>query len=398
MGEYLHESNKGKDFVDWRSPDKRMDAFLLWLDWRLKYYDLDHYGPNNAYRDADGDMSPTGNPMTKEQSMWFSLLFGMTYQSEMAWNIYWQFPNIDKIDLKEMQEWNLDTFKHQRYSRDTKYNKGHITNQTKSIIDEIESKGSLTNYFYSVIDNDQAKSFDRVYETIMEKFFKYGRMTSWLACQTMYETANVPIEPKDMLATDASNWSVRSGIMYLYNKNEWIEAKTKKKLTKDQMAFIAEKELEIYSIAKEYLNGKYPIFSPYLLESQLCQFKKLMLGGSTAHDYPGHSTQDHKSYVKRFSEKFPTNFAAFHKFSEENHHPILRDWAHDPKVLGDFTAQTGQLLNMHDDYDFLPNVYNDLGLKKTSFNDFTDKQIKGIIKNYKGNLYGETNSLHKFFN
>lgn len=393
---YLHPDNRDKPYVDWRSPDKRMDAFLLWLDWRLKYYDLDHYGPNNAYRDATGHMSPTGKPMTKEQSMWFSMLFGMTYQSEMAWNIYWQFPDIDKIDLKEMQEWNLETFKHQRYSRDAKYNKGHVTNQTKSIIDEIESKGSLTNYFYDLIDDDEQKSFDRVYDTIIDKFFKYGRMTSWLACQTMYETANVPIEPRTMLATDPSNWSVRSGIMYLYNKDECIEAKTKKKLTKEQMAFVGEKEIELYSVAKEYLNEKYHIFSPFLLESQLCQFKKLMLGGSTAHDYPGHSTQDHKSYVKMFSETFNTNFDAFYKFSKENHHPILEDWERDPKVLGDFAAQTGQLLNMHDDYDFLPDVYKELGLQKTSFDNFTDKQIKVIIQNYKENLYEEKVGLDAF--
>ena len=84
---YLHPDNADKPFVNWRNPEVRLDGFLRWLKWRMRWCDLDHYACNNAYRDADGVMSPTGTPMTTEQTYWFSLIFGMTYQSEMAWVI-----------------------------------------------------------------------------------------------------------------------------------------------------------------------------------------------------------------------------------------------------------------------------------------------------------------------
>ena len=386
MQKYKHKENKDIEFCDWRDREKRLDAFLIWLDWRLKWYDLDHYGPNNAYRDAEGEHSPTGKKMTREQSLWFSLLFGMTYQSEMAWNIYWKFPNLDKINLKEMQEWNLDTFKNQKYSRDTKYNKGHVTNQTESILKNIESKGSLEKYFDEFVDEDEDASFTRIYDNLTENLYKYGRMTSWLACQTMFETADLPIKPKTQLATDPSYWSVRSGLMFLYGKDNLIEAKTKKKLSKDDMSFIAEKEIEIFSISKEYLNDKYKIFSQYLLESHLCQFKKLMLGGSTAHDYPGHSTLDHWGYVNKFDDTFETRFDSFKEFSKKNHHPILQG-QEDRTVLGDLCAQSGQLINMHTDYEYLPNMYKEFGLQKNSLNDFTNAEIKSIIRKYSDDLY-----------
>ena len=156
-------------------------------------------------------MSPTGKPMTNEQKYWFSLIFGMTYQSEMAWVIYWHFPNFWEIDFQELEEWNRSTIDIQKYAKDTKYNKGRIVEQVKSLREIIKPSGTIEAHFNNLLTNDLHTSFENVFDSCM-KFHKYGRMCSWITCQTLFETAGLQIKPKNVLATDPSCWSVRSGL------------------------------------------------------------------------------------------------------------------------------------------------------------------------------------------
>ena len=297
---YLHPQNRDIPFVDWRSPEKRKQGFLLWLDWRLTYNDLDHYMPANIYRDATGDKSPTGKPMTEEQTLWYCLIFGCTYQTEMAWAIYWNFPDFWKIDIDEMQKWNVETLDKQRYARDTKYNKGRIAEQVASMQKIIGPFGSIRKWIDAALVDDENQSFINMFIEA-SKIYKYGRMTTWLFLQALYETANISVKPDTMLATDSSNWSVRSGLLYLYNRDDIIEAKTKKKISKDDMKFVGSVEQDLYAESREYISEhNRGVFSNFLLESHLCQYKKLMLGG----DYGGHSSGDHYSRGSWLAEQW----------------------------------------------------------------------------------------------
>lgn len=385
--QYLHPTNKDKEFVDWRDPSRRMEGFLRWLKWRMRHSDLDHYACNNAYRDATGAMSPTGKPMTAEQRHWFSLIFGMTYQSEMAWVIYSQFPNFWDIDFKELEKWNLDNMARQKYARDTKYNKGRIVEQVKSLRQTIEPKGSIVKFFADLVDENQHASYERVFNAC-NTFHKYGRMTSWITCQVLFETADLPIKPDTVLATDPSSWSVRSGLMYLYNRDDKIEAvDAEVKMTEEDLRWIEKTEKELYDLSLDFIDeGDRAIFSNYLLESHLCQYKKLMLGG----DYAGHSSGDHVSRASWLAERWPEiNFDAFFKNATQKHCPLVRS-KRESKPLRLLCSKTGQLINMHNDFDDLPNIYDEIGLTPEMFltNDHDALVIK-LIDEYAGKLNNE---------
>lgn len=346
---------------DWRLPENRMEGFLRWLKWRLKYSDLDHYGCNNAYRDYAG--------MTKEQQYWFSLIFGMTYQSEMAWVIFSQFPDWTKIDLEKLQEWNVKNLPRQKYAKDTKYNKGRITEQLSSIKKSAEPFGSLTNFFESSITVPGQKSFEVIYEKV-GTLHKYGRMTQWITLQTLYETAGLPIAPNTMLAWDESAWSVRSGLMYLYGKDDKLEAKGAK-LDSDDIDWVRGIEAKLLETCVEYLDGEYDV-SNYLIESHLCQYKKLMLGG----DYAGHSTGDHVSRATTLSELWPeVEFKPFWDFHGVGHYKLLRGKTEN-KALRNLTCRTGQMINMHEDFPDMPNMYEELGITLDDISNEPDKLAK----------------------
>lgn len=351
MAQYLHEDNKDLPYRDWRSPENRMEGFLRWLKWRLKWNDLDHYCVNNTYRDAYG--------MDQEQKYWYSTIFGMTYQSEMAWIIFNYFPDFGKIEMADVERWNDDNYDRQLYARDTKYNKGRLPEMVASIKKVVEPYGSLTNFYEENICDSEHETFEKTFEAIM-RFHKYGRMCSWITCQALYETANFPAAPNTMLATDSSNWSVRSGLMYLYGLDDKIEAKNKDlTLTSQDLELIEENEKDILKRSEEYLEGKHKkIVSSYLVESHLCQYKKLMLGG----DYPGHSSSDHQSRAARLSEDWPEiDYSPFYKMVETEYHPNVRG-ADENRTLRHFTKKTGQMINMSTEFSDMPNMYKELGI------------------------------------
>jgi len=391
---YLHHDNKDKEFVDWRDPSRRMDGFLRWIQWRMRWCDLDHYVCNNAYRDAFGDQSPTGQPMTTEQVYWFCLIFGMTYQSEMAWVIYSQFPDFWDIDTSELQRWNVESLKRQWYAKDTKYNKGRIQSQVESLQKIIGPSGSIEKYFTNLVDDNPHSSYERVYNAC-NTFHKYGRMTSWLVCQTLFESANLQIKPDTMLATDPSNWSVRSGLMYLYNRDDKIEAVAGKvRFSEDDLKWIEKKEKELFQISLEYINEKDRIiFSNYLLESHLCQYKKLMLGG----DYAGHSSGDHVSRASWLRDNWSeVNFDAFFQGAVQRHCPLVRNKM-ESRELRFLCSKTGQLVNMHNDFDDLPDIYKEVGLDPQWFyNKNQDSVVGTLINNYSSRLFNNQSSLDDF--
>jgi len=377
---YVHPDNKDKPFVDWREPGNRMEGFLRWLNWRMDWCDLDHYMCNNTYRDTS--FSSTKKPMTEEQTYWFCMIFGMTYQSEMAWVIYNEFPDFWDIDLEKLQEWNTKNMARQKYSRDCKYNKGRITDQVASMREVVGPSKSIKKFFEDLVQEEEDQTFKKVYSVVKDKFFKFGRMTSWLACQTLAETANYPARPRTMLASDPSSWSVRSGLMYAYGRDEMIEAKDKSiKMSKEDVDWINHKEQELFDSSQSFLGEKHKdTFTHYLLESHLCQYKKLMLGG----DYAGHSSGDHVSRAYWLAERWPeVNFDAFFKEAVQNHHVLVRG-NRESKGLRDLCLHTGQMVNMHLDYEDMPDVYKEMEIDPQwlAMGEKADKKIQKQIGAY----------------
>jgi len=373
---YLHPDNKDKPYVDWREPEHRMEGFLRWLKWRMDWCDLDHYLCNNTYRDTS--LSSTKKPMTTEQKYWFALIFGMTYQSEMSWVIYNEFPDFWDIDLEKLQEWNVANMGRQKYARDCKYNKGRITQQVTSLREETREAGSLEKFFTDLLVDDEYASFSNVYSTVKDRFHKFGRMTSWLACQVLFETVGLPIKPRTMLASDPTSWSVRSGLMYAYGRDNMIEAKDKSvKMSESDREWIDYKEQELFDLSLNYLGPKHEdIFSHYLLESHLCQYKKLMLGG----DYAGHSSGDHVSRANWLAERWEEiNFDAFFKEAIQGHNPLVRG-QRESKALRNLCADTGQMINMHQDFPDMPDIYKEMDIDPQWLKEDEKKNERIILK------------------
>lgn len=352
--------------IDWRLPENRETAFLRWLNWRLRWCDLDHFESGRSYAEYGG--------MDEEQKFWYALLFGLTYQTEMAWILWWYFPDFDRIDLEKIQTWNVSNLHRQRYAKDTKYNKGRITEQVASMKQVMKGYSSIKDWVYDGLGVDEHQNFVILDEKI-QRIHKYGRMTSWLACQFLFELCGVPCRPNSVFPNHDSNWSVRNGLCHLFNRADLLEDWKK---NKEELSLLEEKawELSVASLEREQDKA---IFSRFLLETHLCQFKKLIKGG----DYPGQASGDKYGRVVLLNGWWPeVDFSAYFKVYMPKLHPLIQG-KRESRALYKLCSTTGLMINMHLDFDDVPNVYELYGidhdwLKPETHNERKIKKCLGL--------------------
>ena len=379
---YLHPDNKDKPYKDWRLPENRVQMCLRSYAWRMKHRDVDHYTYNEAYM--------TRGAMTDEQRIYFSMLFGITYQSSMAWVIWSHFPDIEKINWQYLEEWNNENYARQHFAKDTKYNKGKFIPILKDIHEKVLQKhGSLRAWINTFQD------FDHALEEVMS-IYRIGRMSGWLTTQAFYELCfdMRHIKPKSMLATDPSNWSVRSGLVYIYNKPELMDLDSKTKYSSDDIKWIERKEQEFIEGCNEHVSDFFN--SPFTMETHLCQYKKMIKTGG---DAPGTPTQDAYTRWYKLKEAWPElDWNFFEKVSEHAAPCVQKTFQN--KILMKTGAETGQMINMHDDNDDLPNMYKEFGIEQswlTDFDDYTRLEIKNNFNNYLTKMSGEKVGLEVYF-
>lgn len=329
-------------------------------DWRVRYRDVDHHQYMSGYMNSTGSDSPTGKPMNREQKLWFCIIYALAYQPSMAWTLYWNFPNVADIDFDTIEEFNNDTYSIQRFARDTKYNKGKWIKTFKDVHLKILNKyGTLSNWA------DQIEGYTHLFNE-MTDLHKIGRMSGWLACQQFYETGCIPHAiPDNFLATDKSNWSVRTCVAFVFDRPELMDLKGNTKYTSGDLKWIADRETELVSMFNDSVTDEsYRYFaSPYTMESHLCQWKKMI---HTSKDFPGATLQEayHRSLILNedwtdvqhstaWDEVIPYH-PSYLQYTLPGHNMIMK--------LG---TLTGQLINLHntEGMDDQPNMYLEVGIE-----------------------------------
>ena len=368
LTKYLHPDNRDKPYMDWRLPENRTEMCLRSYGWRMKHRDVDHYTYNEAYM--------TQGSMSDEQRIYFSMLFGITYQSSMAWTIWSHFPDIEKINWKTLEEWNNENYNRQHFSKDTKYNKGKFIPILKDIHEKVlEKHGTLRAWINTFQD------FDHALKEVMT-IYRIGRMSGWLTTQAFYELCSgmSHIVPRNMLATDPSNWSVRSGLVYIYNKPELMDLDSKKKYSSDDLKWIESREQEFIESCAEYVLPT-DMSSPFTLETHLCQYKKMIATGG---DAPGTPTQDAYTRWYKLKQAWPELDWDFYENVSEHAAPCVKKTFQN-KILMKTGVMTGQMINMHEDNEDLPDMYKEFRINHswlTDFNNFGRIEIKNNFNNY----------------
>ena len=359
---YFHPVNRHKPYVDWREPEHRKEFFFRWFQWRLDAELIDHFLYTRAYTTSAA--GPTGAPMNRAQKLWFSLLFGMTYNSSLAWVYYNHYPDPTNIEWDDLDKWNRATLDRQPFQTDTRYNKGRIVAIWQSIAHWIhtEGGGDIERAFDKQITSDATASYHNVHRQLL-RLRKYGRMTAWLAAQCLYETAGLPIAPDTMFTDDPGNQSVWNGTCYYWSlENMTVGSQPKyagyKPTPKDRAKF---RGLEQQLMEECRARVDHPDLSYFTLETHLCQFKKLLTGG----DCPGSNYAEHCDRYRQLEKLWPNvDFTPFGEAIMQPPVPVAVRGIRASTALEDSFKITGQPINMHGEFEDLPNMYAELAISR----------------------------------
>jgi hypothetical protein len=341
--------------LDWRKLKYREELFFRYFTWRSSVHDLDHshYCQTLTFG------------MTDEQKCWFAFLFGMTYRTPQAYAYWFSYPNFEKIDLEEVEDWNHDNWKRATYGTDARYNKGHFHSQTSSLVEWMGEYDSLLAKVKDLTSSDNPEeNFLKLFESVGE-VYKYGRMTGWITCQCLYDVLELNIDFDNVLVrnpnSDSSMQSIWNGYWMLQGKKSKLLGKQYSSgnysVTPKDLEFVSSDIMKYKEKAEKYSGSSVDVFK---WESIWCQFKRLF-NEKGSKEYPGHSSGDAASRYLYYREHWPEVDWMLFREALLSQDSIIKGQTYRNeynKVFG----ETGLVLNIHEMYDDMPDAYEVLGL------------------------------------
>lgn len=262
-------------YVDWRLPENRIEAFTRVTHVRFVEGDLDHHHVGKVICDYSG--------FDNEQKALYAMYFGQSYRNHWAMIAmqldFWNMPE-DKL-----VEWHNKNWKRMKFGNDTKWN---VRKFPQFVIDMRKriGKGGLYEYLGNAANaGSTSKNYYSLNKSLKE-FYSMGRMTAWLAQQTLYELFDWDIDHWDQQLHDNATWSQYDSICYLFDrldiarKQKIIDGYDKLKIKKYEPTKADKSLMEKNTIIlMEELNKRIPFHVDiYNVESVECEFRKTAYG------------------------------------------------------------------------------------------------------------------------
>ena len=283
------------EWIDFRVPELRLEGFIQYYGARRASHDLDH---THYYTTIAREKN-----LEFDEAIWLSLLFGQTYKVAMANAYYHTFPDFHSPSVDDVVKWNSDNWKRTRYGTDARYNKGHFAEQFESVKKWLRGSTFKARIEPLVSSSDEMKNFRNLFEEVVT-FRRFGRMSSWLACQAMWDILRLPINARTVLIEDSSNWSCYNGVMFIVSQEDKIAGEYNEAVPgyrpTDADRALANAHLERIWRA---LEERYPewVIDGFRLETALCQYKKLYTGW----EYIGHASGDANQSLAQLKPDWP---------------------------------------------------------------------------------------------
>lgn len=364
--EYFHFDPKAlPNYTDWRLPENRIEAFARVTHTRFVEGDLDHHHVGKVIADMHG--------WDNDQKALYCMYFGQSYRNHWAMIAM----QLDLYNMSEDQltDWHNKNWHRMKFGNDTKWNVRKFPQFVMDIKKKI-GNGSLYEYLGNAAN---AGGTERNYFSLnktLQEFYSIGRMTGWLAQQTLYEFFDWDIDHWDQQLYDNATWSQYDSICYLFDR---IDIARKQKIyqdgclteiksyepTKQDISLMENHTIELM----EQMNNRMPFHVDiYNIESVECEYRKTAYGPKIKEFTFWTSNELVEDY-----QKLKSLWADYESPGEVDWTPYMVgfmtkgrnvvDYGYHPdyfKVLTDF----GMNLNTHHLYNDEPDAHKVLGLPK----------------------------------
>lgn len=250
--------------VDYRNSDNRVEAFIQWYAWSLKFLDCDPAMWLMNYLNERYEHN-------SEQRFWFAWLYANTYYLPTAWVLFNEFPDYELATVDRMTWWNGANYKRLRYQTDTKYNKGQLPVMFESYHDNMQWSNQKR-FYESLYGDNEKQNFTNIWNYVKNKFFKFGRYTTWFYLQTLKDTAGLIIEPTSLMLDDfKGSKSHRNGLLYAWGMDNLVD----EFLDKRKYANLESAACDLMDETRHQFPGISQRVDMFTMETALCAFKKI---------------------------------------------------------------------------------------------------------------------------
>ena len=261
-------------YRDWRLPENRVEAITRVVHTRMVEGELDHH---HSAKVIAGEMS-----LSKDDMVLYSLLFGQSYRNHWAMLALQLWPDLMREDPQNLIDWHNANWRRLMYGNDTKWG---VRKWPHFVADLQKRYGkiSLYEHFGNLANSGTTEQNFRAVNEELRQLYGIGRMTAWLAQQTLYEFFGWDIDHWDQQLYDSGTWSQYDSLCYLYDRLDIARSQkdpvtgkvSKYSPTKADIALMEGKTQELM----EYMNRKIPFHVDiYNVESAECEYRKTAYG------------------------------------------------------------------------------------------------------------------------
>lgn len=356
---YDYEFDPSK-YTDWRLPENRIEAFKRIYDVRLREGDLDHHHAGKVICDV--------MKLTDEQRAWYSMIFGQSYRNHVAM-IAMQHNLID-MNEKQLIAWHDKNWNRLKYAKDTKWNLRKLPQFILDVKSKIGSGG-----LYEYLGNAAAKATtEKNYYSLndtLKNFYSMGRMTAWLAQQTLYEFFGWDIDHWDQQLYDGATWSQYDSLCYIFNRLDIARTQQARdfrffeyKPTRQDIALM-EKNTEILM---DTLNKELPYHVDiYNVESVECEFRKTAYGPRKIKEFTFWTSNELAEEFETLYNLWPDANWMPYVIALMTKGPNVREYGYSKDYFRVFNGY-GLNLNTHYYYEDEPDAHKLLNLPKHKSN------------------------------
>lgn len=332
---------KGMDF---RSKEVRKEVFFRLYEFHTSY----GVQPGLVYLFLPS--LAENQSWTIEQRLWAAFLEGCTENPCTVWAIMQFFPELPK-DLSPFESWHRDNWRLLDYDIDTRYNKGHLVEQTQNYLETLNGRTQEQMFHDDCYSEDRKRWFDNIF-SIVTGMYKFGRMTSWSYVEFIkilsgydYEYSSFHMEYLD------GSKSQRNGALLVMGRDDldwWKENPSVKSHSKEICDTAESKARQLTEELKDRFKDKpwAKSIGYETVESTLCCFKNCFHGRRYPNIYTDMSYDRIKKAEKLWDNKI--DFSIFWKIRKEKlpRNLLLEYNEQDPGLCPqkqEFFKKTGQL-------------------------------------------------------
>lgn len=212
--------------------------------------------------------------MDTEQKYWLAFLYGCSYCVATAYQIFKEFPSLNKILQSDIDKWWKESRKRLVFESDRVYVKSNnaFPKMVRSYADFC--RGGQKKAFAAFMKKTPEENYTEIFNALEKRLYFFGRFSLFTYLEALFNITGLPMRPMWIDLRGTKSLSTLNGLLFALGRDDLVShASDYKPLNESQYKWA---EVEFRKLHDRLLREHPEIPTTYWnLETSLCAYKKL---------------------------------------------------------------------------------------------------------------------------